>query len=99
SAGTPVSGGPFTFSLPAGPVICSSVPVVNGSASCSTSSLPTPAAPATSDQVLAIYNPPAGSGLSGSGYILSGSGTGTNAAPPTSLTNVEISGSSSTTSF
>ena len=99
STGGLLTGGTVTFSLPAGAVVCPSVPVVNGSASCFSSSLPTPAPPSTADQVLAVYNPPAGSGLSAAGFILSATGSGSNAASPTSVTGVQIAQSSAGKSF
>jgi hypothetical protein len=85
----PITGGTVTFSLPGGAVLCSSVPVVanggSGTASCSTSQLP-----AGTDQVVSTYTPPSGSGLSGSGSVLSASGSGTGAPPRTSVTGVTI---------
>ena len=99
STGGLLTGGTITFSLPSGAVVCPPVPVVNGSASCFSSSLPTPAPPSKGDQVVAIYNPPAGSGLSAAGFILSATGSGSMAASPTSVASVEISQSLSGTSF
>src|SRR5262249_23205599 len=78
--GSTITGGTVTFSLPGGAVLCPSVPVlvsgVTGTASCSTSALP----PGT-DSVVAAYTPPSGSGLSGSGFIISAVGAGSGTAP------------------
>ncbi len=87
---TPVTSGTVTFSLAGGSTLCSAVPVDgSGHASCYATSLP-----GGSDQILAVYTPPAGSSLSGSGVLITASGTGTaNTPTATTLTDTVPSGS------
>ena len=90
SGGPPLTGGTVTFSLPGGAVLCSSVPVQvsggNGTAACSTSSLPA----GNNDQVVAAYTPPSGSSVGGSGTVIAATGTQAGAPPATQVTNVSI---------
>jgi Ca2+-binding RTX toxin-like protein len=92
---TPLGGGTVTFSLPGGIVLCPSVPVTvasgTGTASCSTSLLPS-----GTNRVLAQYTPPSGSGLFGSDIILTPTGSGSAPAPATSVSGVSATPSGTT---
>ena len=78
AGGNPVSSGTVTFTVAGGATLCQNIPVSGGVASCYATSLP-----AGQDQIIAVYTPTGGGSLSGSGVVLTATGTSGTAPSPT----------------